>query len=177
MRTVEFVPSGARVYASGADIVTAWRKYSSKIPAQYALGTAQHETDFTINEVDAEASGFVSKGIYQLSDEELASTGTCCDLLTLEGSTQVLAIVAERRLVEILKAADLNPNSPAPPDARAFLAVAHNQGLSAALKSIRSHGINWSAYINRNPSLAGSIGNYGSDCITGGVKWSPVFDV
>ena len=73
------------------------------VSAAYALGTAQHETNYALNEVDTEVSGFVSSGIFQLSEEEKGEAGLpSADLLTLEGATDVLAAIAEQRLTRIL---------------------------------------------------------------------------
>ena len=55
----------------------------------------------------------------------------------------------------------------------AYLALAHNQGLAAALKTIAKYGVDWPAYKARNPQLA-DMGRYGDDCITGGSKWDVI---
>jgi hypothetical protein len=58
-----------------------------------------------------------------------------------------------------------------PSDTWAFLAIAHNEGLGAAEKTIMAHGLNWSAWKKRNPRLA-AMAAYGDDCITGGDRWA-----
>jgi hypothetical protein len=55
-------------------------------------------------------------------------------------------------------------------DVWAYLALAHNQGLGAALKTIRTYGLDWDAYKKRNPTMTGII-EYGDDCISGGPAW------
>src|SRR5258708_4603677 len=131
-RTEAFPPDGTRVIASPIDIVTAWRAASTRIPAQYALGTAQHESSFTLNQVDTEVSGFVSRGIYQLSDDEAEAAGKPdADLLSLGDSTAVFVTICETRLDAIIAAATakgttIDPASP-PDDLWAYLYLAHNQ--------------------------------------------------
>ena len=170
-RTTIFVPNGTRVRSSAAEIVAAWRRHTGRIPAQFALGTAQHESNFTLNEVDTEESGFVSKGIFQLSDEEAAEAGRPkANLLALEDATEVFSVLCERRLQRLIEAADLNEDN-LPADVWAYLALAHNQGLAAAHKTIRAHGLDWAAYKRRNPQLAG-MGRYGDDVISGGARWA-----
>lgn len=177
-RTVAFPPSGTRHTATPSAVAHAWRARTAKIPAQYAVATAQHESDFTVNEVDTEPSGFVSKGIFQLSDEELHEAGLANpggDLLTLEGAVDVLATIAGRRLDRILAAAKLDAPTP---DVWFYLALAHNEGMGACLKTIAAHGLDAAAWTERNKgreSLA-QAAKYFNDCITGGAKWSTVTD-
>lgn len=174
-RTEVFVPSGHRILVAPADIVAAWRRYTQRIPAKFALGTAQHESSFTLNEVDTEESGYVSKGIYQLSDREAAEVELPhANLLELEDATKVFYILCERRLRRIIKAARLAQEN-LPVDVWAYLALSHNQGVSAALKTIELYGLNWDAYKRRNPQLAG-MGRYGDDVISGGPHWTKELD-
>jgi len=152
--------------------VTVWRGHTSLIPAQYALGTAQHESNFTLNEVDTEVSGYVSKGIFQLADGEAAEVGFAgANLLELEDSTVVFAALCEKRLKVLVAAVALNMSA-LPRDIWAYLAMAHNEGLQAALGTLRQHGLDWAAYKARNPSLT-SMAVYGDDAISGGEKWTP----
>lgn len=174
-RTEVFVPNGQRILVAPADIVAAWRRYAQRIPAKFALGTAQHESNFTLNEIDTEMSDYVSKGVYQLSDGEAAEAGfQHANLLELEDATRVFCILCERRLKRIINVARLAEES-LPVDVWAYLALAHNQGLSAALKTIELHGLNWAAYKLRNPQLAG-MGRYGDDVISGGSHWTKELD-
>ncbi len=174
-RTEIFVPHGHRILVAPADLVAAWRRYTQRIPAKYALGTAQHESSFTLNEVDTEKSGYVSKGVYQLSESEAAEAEfSHANLLELEDATRVFCVLCERRLQRIIKTARLAEEN-LPVDVWAYLALAHNQGLSAALKTIELHGLNWAAYKQRNPQLAG-MGRYGDDVISGGSHWTKELD-
>jgi hypothetical protein len=171
-RRVElFVPDGTRVIALPRDVVDMWRAYTDLIPAQHALGTAQHESGFTLNEVDTEVSGYVSKGIYQLSDGEAQAVGfDRANLLELEDATIVFSALCEKRLKALVVALNLDL-ADLPRDIWAYLAIAHNQGLQAALKTTRLHGLDWAAYKQRNPQLRG-IAVYGDDVISGGARWS-----
>jgi len=214
-RKVEFLPDGKRVYAKPEDIVRVWRQFTRKVPAQYALATAQHEAGLTINEKDTEESGFVSWGIYQCSDvearhhgfalskEEAATTGRpFIERYTLEGCTQLFVKLAEEHLTAIIKAAKLSA-SDLPPDVWAYVFIAHNQGQSAALKSIGRHGLNWNAYKARNMAAAQRaveqariggdrdfiqqaeakvdfwkrVADYGDHVIDGGTYWKPEFEL
>lgn len=166
-RIEAFLPDGKRIHVAPSEVVSAWRACTRLIPAQYAVGTGDHESSFTVNEVDTEASGFISKGIFQLSDEEIAQSGQCADVLTLGGSCSVLSNLAEKRLLLIMHAAEIEEPTP---DCWAYLAIAHNQGPTAAVKTIQKYGLNWVAYRERNRSIPG-IASYGDDCITGGIHW------
>ena len=141
-RTVEFPPDGSRILASPREIVNAWRAATTRIPAKFALGTAQHESNFTINEVDTEESDVVTIGIYQLSAEEAAqSDNPNADLTTLADSTSVFATLCERRVDQIITWAALAA-SLLPSDVWAYLYIAHNQGAAAcrrAEREIASH--------------------------------------
>lgn len=165
-RKEEFPPEGKRVLVTPIDVVSTWRLYS-KIPAAYAVATSAHESNFTINEIDTEPNGFISKGIFQISDEEVAQTLQSADILTLHGACSVLSALAEVRLKHIMTAAKLTT---ATADCYAYLALAHNQGLHAALKTIQAHGLDWKKYKERNPNIKG-IASYGDDCISGGPHW------
>lgn len=169
-RKVEFVPDGKRILVTPQEVADAWRMRSS-IPAQYAVGTADHESSFTINERDTEPNGFVSIGIFQLSQDEANAAGfPAANLLTLEDSCAVMAKTAERRLANILSAANLTTPTP---DCWFYLALCHNQGWGACHKTICAHGLDAAAWTARNPQLA-QAARYFSDCVTGGASWSQV---
>lgn len=186
-RIIQFVPDGVRVRVSPGDVAMLWQRMALPaltvagpltIPPQYACGTAQHETDYTINEVDTEPSGFVSKGIFQLSDEEAQEAGDpTANMLTLPGAISVLLPIAQKRVQKLVAAAQaVQGDSLANAmngDLWAYLALAHNQGLGAALKTIGMHGLDWRAYKDRNPHLA-DMAAYGDDCISGGARWGEV---
>lgn len=185
-RTVFFV-GGAPIRATPADLALAWKGCSVVVPTRYAFGTAQHEADFATNEVDTESSGYVSKGIFQLSTEEAASVGFgSANLLMLQDAVKVMASLSDARTLAILRATGWACTSAdkVPSDVWAYLTVAHNQGLEACLVTIEKHGLDWAAYCKRN--LEASVGTdkeefwkkvvaYGNDAISGGSLWTPAY--
>lgn len=158
------------VRAKPLDVKNIWEQFSS-IPSTFAVGTAQHETNFAINELDTEENGFQTWGIYQISKEEAKEVGMPdADLLNLVSASQVFAKLMEKRLIEIVKACKLQgtPYVEFPKDIWAYLAIAHNQGLAASLKTIKSYGLDWEGYKKRNPTIRIVSSGYGDDVITGG---------
>lgn len=138
------------------------------IPPRFFVGTAQHETNFAINEIDTEPNGFVTEGIYQISREEATEVGMPkADLLDLDVATVVFTRLMEKRLSRILS----KTTHPVKEDVWAYLAIAHNQGLGAALKTIEAHGLDWAAYKKRNPKVRIVSSGYGDNVITGGPRW------
>lgn len=158
------------------------RSSSSVIPASYFVATAQHESSFAANEIDYEVPNehgvvYVSKGLYQLSDEEAESIGMRgANLFDPVMATIVFAKLQEIRLTALEKHGSVRP------DVWGYMAVAHNEGLKAALKTIELHGMKWGnpgvraeldaqdTYRFRNRSR--KIVAYGDDCITGGRSWT-----
>lgn len=162
----------AQVVEAG-QVVASALKFSSLIAPQFFVGTAQHETNFAVNEEDTEESGYVSTGIYQLSRGEAVSVGLpLASLVDLDDSSQVFASLCEARFRAIALAAGFDTSAP-PADAWAYLAIAHNQGLTAALKTINQYGLDWAGYKARNPSVRIVSSGYGDDVISGGASWSP----
>lgn len=195
-RTTEFLPDGIRIRATPDDVLSAWRAISA-ISGTYALGTAQHESDYTLNERDIEppnAKGerYVSMGIFQVGDDEMKAAGLLLGhdadsaIYTLAGSIKVLAVIAAKRADALVRHGKVERTNP---DLLAYLALAHNEGLGAALKTVALHGLNWDAWCERNcpgwceartaaPARAaellakyplGNMCKYGDDCMTGGV--------
>jgi len=171
-RKEEFLPDGIRRLAIASDIISTWRAATTVIPAQFALGTAQHEASFTVNEKDTEPSGYISMGIFQLGQEEIDHVKVPgADVYTLAGSVALYVPLALERLHKLLVISFLDATCP-PADIWFYLAMAHNMGLGAALKSIKEHGLNAAAWTARNPQLA-QAAVYFNDCITGGKHWTP----
>jgi hypothetical protein len=170
-RTVEFVPDGKRVLVTPQEVADAWRLRETIIPAQYACGTAQHESDYTLNERDTEPSGFVSIGIFQLSQDECDEARLpSANLYTLEDSCAVLSVIAERRLTQILTWSGLSAPTD---DCWFYLALSHNQGPGAVQRTIARYGLDAAAWTSRNPQLANAA-TYFADCVTGGSRWGEV---
>lgn len=209
-RKVEFLPDGKRKLALPEDIVRVWKRHSDRDP-RFALGTSDHESSLTLNEKDTEPSGFVSMGIYQISEDEMRHVGMPeADPYDLEDCTIVFAKLTEEREVAICRA--LPPIRPTDSNyyeamtrrtvsMPAYLFIAHNQGLAACLKSIRTWGMNWESYKSRNEdeakkALAAAqesgdkdrikaaqdklkwwydVFAYGNDVISGGRHWTDDF--
>jgi hypothetical protein len=169
-RKEEFPPNGQRIRVTPQEVADAWR-LRSPIDPRYIIATADHESSFTVNEIDTEPNGFVSIGIFQLSQDEAVSAGLPnADLMTLEGSCDVMAKTAARRLANIMSAANLTAPTT---DCWFYLALCHNQGWGACHKTICAHGLDAAAWTARNPQLA-QAARYFSDCVTGGARWAEV---
>jgi len=163
--------TGARLIPPLQVAELAWAA-TTRIHAKFFVATAERESGFATNEVDTEPNGFVSEGLYQLSAEEADDIGMHdADLLDPVISTRVFARLQERRLSAIIRAA-IGPPILREPDVWAYLGLAHNQGLSAALKTIKTYGLNWDAYKERNPTSR--ICRYGDAMIDGGTRWPEV---
>lgn len=204
-RKEEFLPDGKRIILPPRDLVQLWMKYSSFDP-RYALGTATHETNCTTNERDTEADklvngvvipGVITTGVYQVEVEEATHVGMHnANLLDPEECTIVFAKLTDERVTSILKAADWNGGG-WPLGLNAYVYIAHNQGLTPCLKTVRTHGIDWEGYKTRNLAAAravvvAAVGGdpvvlakaqarlswwlkavaYGDDCLTGGPAWN-----
>ena len=133
-------------------------------PWIYYLGTAQHETNLATNERDTEPNGFQSWGLYQISLAEAASVGLPgVDLLDPVQATQVMARLTHRRRDRLRLAAKLAVSDADPPDLWSYVAIAHNQGEAAAVKTIERFGMNWMEYKRRNRRLNIVSSGYGDD--------------
>lgn len=162
--------SGA-ILATPDSVVQAVRIVGTVIAEQYFLGTAKHEANWAENERDKEppdprGNRFTSWGIYQLSDEEARQVGRPnANLLSLQESTWVLAKLTEMRRVALRAQLGLEPLAPDPYGFEAYLAIAHNQGLRAALTTVKAHGLDWRGYKARNPTIRIVSSGYGDDVI------------
>lgn len=90
----------------------------SVVPSQYFVGTAKHETDFAINEVDTEPNGHVTYGLFQIDD----GSG---DWWTFQDAIQKFVAIAESNATWL---ADGTPLDQVRRDFWAFLAGVHNIG-------------------------------------------------
>lgn len=167
------------------------RALAPSLDARYFVGTAEVETNFAVNEIDTEESGFVSKGLYQISDEENAKVnGTNrVELLDPIQSTETFYRLTKLRLRLCHEAGAIQF-----PDIYAYLGLCHNEGDSAGPRSIKNYGCNWSRYKSRNlenatrlihtasnpAELAKAekelgrvlrISRYGDACISGGSRY------
>lgn len=142
-------------------------KIGTKLRHQYLVGTAKHETNYAVNECDEEENGFRTYGVYQVSRQECREVGEPdVDLLNLANSTRVFCALMEKRLERIIKEINLDPNN-LPLDVWFYLAMIHNMGLGATLKTIKRYGLDAKAWTERNPKLAKNS-RYYNNCISGG---------
>jgi hypothetical protein len=191
---------GVRATVTPRAVAKAWLRETRVIPPQFAVGTALHESSYTLNEIDLPTAGskdHTTGGIFQLDVAtfvpinigDAAAVGMPDkNIYDLADACAVFAALSERRLRRILDAADLwladhqygpldhfNP----PPDVWAYLALAHNQGLGACLKTIAAYGLDWADYKRRNPTVNISMVRngriYGDDAIGGGPDWLDEF--
>jgi|SRR5688572_29322202 len=127
------------------EVIGALRRAGATVPDAYFLCTAQHESGFDAQAIASEPNGTRSLGLYQISE-----ASGYPDLLTLDGNTRAMVEITERNRLEIREAAGLGIYDPDPWDMGAYLSVAHNQGLGAALETIEEYGMDWEAYAARN---------------------------
>jgi hypothetical protein len=189
----------AAIRVTAEQVRDAARAASSLIPAQYFVATADHESNLAINERDTEPNGYVSKGIFQIGDEEISQVhGWPCDPYTLGDAMRIFAALQEKRLLVLEQLVNGPASSIADPThIWAYLSIAHNQGIEAAEQTIRRYGVDWVAYQSRNLTQAQTelamakrtgdktlideatgklawwhkVFAYGNDCITGGWRW------
>ncbi|MCU1280300.1 MAG: hypothetical protein JWM53_3846 [bacterium] len=210
MRQVYYVqPDGTRstsradaIVAAPFDVVAAAAKYSKFSPRHF-LGTAQHEADLALNEVDIETTGYTTSGIFQLNfKDEIAAVAPFADPLLLDDAAMLFATQVDRLARALQAAANeaaADPSTPRgvawpdlynpPPDAYGYLAWAHNEGLGGnagnggkwgPLDSIAKFGMDWEALKARpdqNDYMRLKMIPYGDDCISGGKYWVDAFDV
>jgi hypothetical protein len=152
-------------------VVDLWRQYTTDIPWQYALGSAQHESDLEPGP-GADTSGdqpklsdSTSYGLYQMSTFEQGLAVVIGDIHDPDVNTKIFYLTMSKKLGAIRAAAGFDDHGS---DVWAYLGMAHNMGLGSALKTIAQHGLDWQAYKDRNPDLPFVSKGYGDDCISGG---------
>lgn len=160
-----------------------------------AVGTALHETNYTLNEQDTDTSSSgattTTYGLFQVNtdDKWARAKAPTADYWTLEGQCEIFAGVCEYYMGRLLAAANkynaahglppLEADSP-PPDLWSYIAISHNQGLGAALKSIATYGMGWQRYRDENGqsvnvSAVRDNGVYGDDVQTGGADFDAAY--
>ncbi len=173
-RRVVYLNGGVRVAPS--DVVTAWVAVTARIPATFALGVAQHETDLRTDEEDTETDGTVTTGIFQLTrSEAVRALRPAADLTDLAESCAVFATIMESNLDALRDAAGLSDDAAFfARGGAAYLAWSHNAGLGQARTSIQRYGLDWSALKARaqNGYMVQRMEPYGDDCLTGGRYWT-----
>ncbi len=128
---------------------------SAIIPPQYFVATAERETGFCSNEVDTERidqpDEIETHGLFQVDRGEAADVGEPgADLYDPVICLRVFARLQEGRLIQIRAAA----GGGRLPDDWAYLGLGHNEGIAAALKTIRRYGEDWAEYKRRNANAA-----------------------
>jgi len=185
-------------------IAQAWLRVTRIIPPQFAVGSALHESSYTLNEHDVEPNGHETGGLFQLDVPSVSAksgviVGAAIETGMVEKSVYVLddacamfASICTGYLNRILREANayrsargFAPFDPSalPGDVWAYVAIAHNQGIGAAVETIQKYGLNWSGpngYKARNGdnvniSAARAEGVYGDDVLTGGPDWEEGF--
>lgn len=166
-----YPPDGKRITVQPLDVARLWIEKTRLIPAQYAIGTCQHESDFVSNCDTLESNGQKSKGLFQINSTEAVESGYgITDPFDMLNNLTIFAVISEKRLDKIL--ASVRYPSNVPTDTWAYLFIAHNQGISASLKSIATYGMDWEKYKSRNPNPSWHA--YGDDVISGGKYWSDI---
>lgn len=181
-----------------AEIARAWLAVTRRIPPQFAVGTAYHESGYALNELDIEPNGHSTGGLFQLDvptafpliiGDAVAAGMPEKSVYRLDDACAIFAALCERRLERLIDATNIwNENNrqaridegDLPDDIWSYLAIAHNQGLGAALHTIAYYGLDWRAYQRRNSSNPAQWANitrdtghgiYGDDVVTGGPHW------
>ena len=195
--------SDGPIYAGGASagdtatmaraVAVSWYKVERVIPTQFAVGTQLHETNYKINERDIEASGHTTGGGFQLDvptfspfvvgdavsagmpDKDVYDLDDACAIFAARARYYLTRIISATNKYNAAQGAAALDESALPSDIWAYVAIAHNQGLGAALLTIATYGLDWSAYKARNPTVNIAMdrgsGIYGDDVISGGVDW------
>lgn len=179
-----------RQYVAPAQVAALWLKYSTRIPPQFAVAVARHESSYTLNERDTEPSGKQTAGIFQIT-----LGGTAVDTLgdmtltgfpegdwrDLDDCCRAFAVLMERLLDKLEAAAGkISDSDFFAAGGAGYLAWGHNAGRGQPQKSIQRYGLDWKATRQRNAGgdyFDNHIGPYGDDCITGGPDWDPAFAV
>lgn len=169
---------------SPSEIVSLWSKYTTRIPAQFAVGLAERESSFDASEVDDYKSGTrvtpvdggkYTVGLFQISESEYreieGDTGQwyVTALQDVETNVRVFARYMEKRLDTIESLAGAKE-----PDVWAYLALAHNAGIGMVRETIQKYGMDWEAFKTRNAGTdqGKRWARYGDAAINGGTKWT-----
>jgi hypothetical protein len=156
------------------------RGFVSRGPFQQSDGWGRRPADSILNLT-------TGNDTYTQSDDETRGCGNFDGLTnrpklttSLQDATQAFSLRMEPQFAGIISAAHIfltshdlpSPPTPIQDDWYAYLALAHNEGLNAAKKTIGIHGADWPAYKARNGAcsahaapLAMSYGK-GFDCLT-----------
>ncbi len=177
-RVEEYIKNGGRSSDKKDAIVVNQNKLiglalwlSTRIPPQFFVGTAKHESEFIVNKIVTD-NGTTFKGLFQLTDASAGAVGMPnADLFSAFYATTTAVFLYEKRLDVIITEALKKQTTIKDEDVWAYLAIANNQGPAAAVASISKYGLNWESYKERNPKSKFVLSGYGDDVITGGSTW------
>jgi hypothetical protein len=199
-----FASSGAIYAGGGTDpasraraVAIAWYKVERDIPTSWAVGVSLHEGNYAINIRDIEPNGHTTGGVFEVDLPTLSpypeigdaarvkmpwlnpfDLDDCCKIFAARSRSNLLRIVAAANKWNAAKGLPLIASNPPPPDVYSYMAIAHNQGLGAALLSIQTYGMDWAAYkarpenANVNVAIDRGSGIYGDDVVSGGVDFT-----
>ena len=103
--------------------------------------------------------------LYQINAAEAREAGVDpAALLDVFENTRAFVYLAERNRKALRDQLGVPSGALDPQDMGPYLAIAHNQGLAAALSTVRNYGMDWEAYKARNPTIAIVSHGYGDDC-------------
>jgi hypothetical protein len=144
------------------------RQATPKIPPGFIVGICERETNrgaqgACANQRDLDVdSDHYTYGMAQCDRADAVKARSSAalsieDLFDPATNVAVLASVLEDYLTDICDAAGVDEESP-PLDVWAYMCWAHNQGLSAALKGIKTYGLDWEGMKARNQSAVDAAG-------------------
>lgn len=161
----------------------------ANIDPRYYVGTVAHEAGCE-NELDTEVgtlscpTGFQSAGAYQIGSEEAHHYGSdLISMLDFNKATEVMVRMSEDHRHWLRQFAKIPDSAPDPAyidtkgvvwpggNLRAYAAIVHNHGLNFGRITIMRYGMDFAAYIKRNPNDNIVAHSYAIDCITGGHTW------
>lgn len=134
------------ILVSPAEII-AVAHLASSFPPGLFVGIAERETAYALNEMDTD---FKPDGSIRGTTYGLFQTSNPADVGNLDSAVATLAYDLDRYWIQIAAAARLAKLEPPPRDAFAYLCWAHNEGIGAAIKSIRTYGLDWGELVRRN---------------------------
>jgi hypothetical protein len=171
----------ARQTVSKSSVTDILRRIGSSVPLGYYHATVEHESGYSWNVRRTEDSGFQSWGLFQVGSSGFAEAGlTGIDPLLPVVNAQAAVYITERDRARLRQLIGLAPGAPDHRDMGAYLSIAYNQGLGAALETVGQYGMDWAAYKARNcatvkPGFNGpAICERGDDCLYDPLTGAPL---
>lgn len=145
-------------------LAAALRRAGTTIPDAFYFGVVDHESAWKLDEQTVETTGAVALGLFQILNGEVAQHGDVgAFLVDIDRQAELMVERTEDNRARIREAAGVPADALDPWDTGAYLALAHNEGIGAALQTIEAYGMDWDAYKARNPGRR--INAYGDDCL------------